>query len=480
MDMTPTSRPRHSTAHLPGVAPIISLGLTFALTALIGPSGAEAQSLRGSAASLDRQNAQARIHDFTYLQTPEQIRRFVENGFLVAVGPTADMNIHNVSFPYARPEVRVFLERLSSQYRAACGEKLVVTSLTRPRSHQPPNASSRSVHPTGMAVDLRRSGNANCRNWLESTLMNLEAQGVLEAIYERNPPHYHLAVYPQPYTRHLARITGQDNAMELALANGQQLDRSWVVHRVRRGETLSRIAARYDASTSRVRSENGIRGDRILVGQELRIPVYETVPAGAATVASSSTGGDGVGDAPPTGQEDASGPEEVASAASPPNSGSSASSHRVARGETLWAIARTYGVSEGELRRANGLSGSRILVGQELTLPGAARGPGSTEVAHTVASGETLWSIARRYGVSESQLRAANGINGSRILVGQSLVVPEGGSGSLPVQHTVRSGESLWAIANRHGTTVERLQQANQIQSNRVYPGQTLSVPTSD
>ncbi len=467
MTLLPT---RPSPAHLPFVAASVLALLVISF------ESADAQSLRGSAASLDRQNAQARAHAFTYLQTPQQVRDFVRNGYLVPVAPNRDMDIHNVSFPYTRPEVRVFLERLASQYRAACGEKLVVTSLTRPRSNQPPNASSRSVHPTGMAVDLRRSGRAACRQWLESTLMSLERQGVLEAIYERRPPHYHLAVYPQPYTQHLARLTGDANAMAAALGNGPQMESRWVTHRVRRGETLSTIATRYGASTTRLRSENGIRGDRILVGQELRIPVYEVV----TTVAS--------GESTPSDAEATGAGENVVAANSPehpPAAGATngeavtPATHTVARGETLWSIARRYGVREEALRRANGLSGSRILAGRELTLPAGIEGAELPETTHTVARGETLWTIARRYGVSEDRVRAANGIQGSRILIGQSLVIPGGSGGSLPVQHTVSRGESLWTIANRHGTTVEQIQTANQIGSSRVYPGQTLSVPVT-
>jgi hypothetical protein len=103
-----------------------------------------------------------------------------------------------VSFPYARPEVRTFLEQLGHAYRAACGEPLVVTSLVRPITRQPWNASPISVHPTGMAIDLRRSDRRGCRQYLESTLLALEAEGMIEAIRERWPAHYHVAVFPDP------------------------------------------------------------------------------------------------------------------------------------------------------------------------------------------------------------------------------------------------------------------------------------------
>ena len=127
---------------------------------------ASAQSLRGSRGALDLQTAQAVSHDFTYLGGAGQLRRFVAAGYLVPVDSNRDYWLKDVSFPVARPEVRLFIGRLASQYRRACGERLVVTSLTRPLSHQPRNASDRSVHPPGMALDLRRPA-GRCRRWLE-------------------------------------------------------------------------------------------------------------------------------------------------------------------------------------------------------------------------------------------------------------------------------------------------------------------------
>ena len=75
------------------------------------------QSLRGSSASLDRQNRQAREHDFTVLRDSAQLKRFVHLELLVPVQANNDFALKDVSFPYARPEVRLFIGRLSSQLR---------------------------------------------------------------------------------------------------------------------------------------------------------------------------------------------------------------------------------------------------------------------------------------------------------------------------------------------------------------------------
>jgi len=184
--------------------------------AILYAGDAGAQSLRGSRSSLDRQNREARSHDFTYLRGPLQLTRFVGAGLLVPVEGNADYSLADVSYEVARPEVRLFIERLSGQYRDACGVPLVVTSLTRPRSAQPRNASPRSVHPTGMALDLRRPATRACRRWLESTLLYLEKKRVLDATLERRPPHYHVAVFPDDYIAYVARMTGRDIADVMA------------------------------------------------------------------------------------------------------------------------------------------------------------------------------------------------------------------------------------------------------------------------
>lgn len=417
---------------LPSFAAVL-LTLWFGVTAA-APATLAAQTLRGSSASLDRQNEQARAHGFSYLRTPDQVRQFVAEGYLVPVHPNRDFDVHNVSFPYARPEVRLFVERLASQYRGACGDKLVVTSLTRPISNQPINASSRSVHPTGMAVDFRRSTNPRCRSWLESTLLSLESRGLLEVIHERNPPHYHVAVYPRQYAQHVTNLTGNGQVVTQVAADDPEIRTEWITHRVTRGETLTAIARRYDVSLSRVRAENEISGSRIIAGQNLRIPVPREVSAPATRVAESEGGLD----PDPTDQASAVdvGLDEGAARTEPNHEaqpggeegdgGRGVPAHRVTRGETLWGIARLYGVPESELRAANGISGSRITVGQELTVPGAALSEASSVVRHRVARGESLWVIARRHGTSVDEIRRQNGIGSTRIYAGQVLEVPVG------------------------------------------------------
>ena len=222
-------------------------------------------SLRGSAASLDEQNDQAERHDFTYVREAAQLRRFVGAGLLVPVRANGDYRLKDVSFPYARPEVSLFIERLSGQYRRACGRQLVITSLTRPLADQPRNASPRSVHPTGMALDVRRPTDPTCRAWLESTLLYLEERSVIEATLERAPPHYHVAVFAQDYASYVRMLEARPPSTGAAIPDSPR-------HIVRRRDTVWQIAKRYGTTPAAILQVNGLRSSLIHPGQVLKIP----------------------------------------------------------------------------------------------------------------------------------------------------------------------------------------------------------------
>lgn len=177
--------------------------LALAVCLLVAPAVLDARevevTLSGSRGSMLRQNGIARAEAYSFLRTPAQVRAYVERGHLVPL-PGSETYRVIAGYPFARPVVRAFIERLSANYMEACGEPLVVTSLTRPSTRQPRNASPLSVHPAGMAVDLRVSQRVSCRSWLMGELLQLEEAGVLDATLERNPPHFHVAVFPSPYS----------------------------------------------------------------------------------------------------------------------------------------------------------------------------------------------------------------------------------------------------------------------------------------
>jgi LysM repeat protein len=164
--------------------------------------------------------------------------------------------------------------------------------------------------------------------------------------------------------------------------------------------------------------------------------------------------------------------------------------HVVQRGETLYSIAVRYGTSVSALVQANGLRNANfIYVGQRLTIPGggASGGSGGSGV-HVVQRGETLYSIALRYGTSVSALVRANGLrNANFIYVGQRLIVSGGGGGSSRgggtapsggAVHVVQRGETLAGIALRYGTTAAAIAAANGLRNpNLIYVGQRLTIP---
>jgi hypothetical protein len=191
--------------------PLIALSLLSALAAPATAADVRTE-LRGSRASIRHQHEVAEELDLTFLRTPAQVREFVEKERLERVTPTADLEIAKVSFPYTRPIVKTFIERLAGQYRDATGFRLVVTSLTRPTSRQPRNASPYSVHPTGIAVDFRVPPTPAARAWLERTLLSLEERGLLDATRERRPPHYHVAIFPDEYEPYVNTLIAREVA----------------------------------------------------------------------------------------------------------------------------------------------------------------------------------------------------------------------------------------------------------------------------
>ena len=196
-------------------------------------------------------------------------------------------------------------------------------------------------------------------------------------------------------------------------------------YRVRWGDSLTVIARRFGTSVKAIQRLNDLPGTRIYSGQVLRIP--------------------GLGRA--SASQDGSTRKQSAGGASANFTASAPSHYRVRRGDSLGLIAGRFGTSVSALRRMNGLKGTRIYPGQVLKLPGSpqvAEGrPNSTRKGsakskqpappksarsqprvYRVRRGDSLITIARRFGASVSEIRRANGLKGSRILVGQVLKIP--------------------------------------------------------
>ena len=204
-------------------------------------------------------------------------------------------------------------------------------------------------------------------------------------------------------------------------------------YRVRRGDTLSKIARQFAVPVYKLKALNRLDGNVIHVGQKLRLQA--AAPARSASI--------------DDGDEE---PRE----------------YTVRRGDTLSKIALRFDVGLSFLRQLNKLKSDLIRPGQKLRL----RASRLEEAVHVVKEDETLTEIARRYRVSVSQLQRLNGLVGDRILIGQKLRLKDAAS----TVHIVERGDALWEIARAYGISVYRLKILNGLRSNRIYPGQKLKL----
>ncbi|WP_214884477.1 MULTISPECIES: LysM peptidoglycan-binding domain-containing protein [unclassified Exiguobacterium] len=158
--------------------------------------------------------------------------------------------------------------------------------------------------------------------------------------------------------------------------------------------------------------------------------------------------------------------------------------YTVKSGDTLYSIARTYGVTVSDLAAANNITNVNLIsVGQVLIIPGTTvTPPPTTTVKYTVKSGDTLYKIATIYNTTVAKIAAANKItNINLISVGQVLIIP--GTTVTPppsttVKYTVKSGDTLYKIATMYNTTVAKIAAANNITNvNLISVGQVLTIP---
>ena len=173
---------------------IRALLLSCALSPVLA-AGLSAQSLRGSQESVDHLYLVARASGLQFHATVRSARRAVAAGEFVPLSGNNDyVPKSSMSLPYATAEVRSYIEHLSAEYHSACGERLVVTSALRPMSRRPRNGSVKSVHPTGIAVDVRKPKRRLCRDWLRQLLRQHAREGPMGPTEESRPPHFHIVV----------------------------------------------------------------------------------------------------------------------------------------------------------------------------------------------------------------------------------------------------------------------------------------------
>ncbi len=313
-----------------------------------------------------------------------------------------------------------------------------------------------------------------------------ELAGVHEdSVQVRNPS---LVRWTTPPSRKSYLLRLPEGTRERFAKGYAKLDKSklvrWQHHKVKSGENLSVIAFRYGVTVSALQSANRLSNSRLRVGQDLMIPD----PSAAK----------GAAPAP--------------RAAAPRSSGSAPGRVVTVRaGDSYYSIARAYGCTVDELKRANGAGDNNLRVGQKLKLPAAAGAGSGQSNVYTVRKGDNLYSIAKSLGVSLNDLLEWNGLDSSSPIrpndkltwfpgrkggaapakapAARPAPAKEGAKGTQEkapaaaksgkandIWYTVRSGDTLWDISRRNNTTVDRLMEWNPGAKGGIKPGDRLKV----
>lgn len=146
----------------------------------------------------------------------------------------------------------------------------------------------------------------------------------------------------------------------------------------------------------------------------------------------------------------------------------------VKKGDSLWSIARANGLTVDELKSLNNLSSNVLHVGDTLLISSAeSTGDDGNDNYYVVKSGDTLWSIARKYNLSVNELKALNNLSSNGLSVGQRLIVGKESSND----YVVSAGDTLWAIARKFNVSVDDIKALNNLSSNNLSIGMTLKIP---
>jgi len=253
----------------------------------------------------------------------------------------------------------------------------------------------------------------------------------------------------------------------------------FLTHTVQNKETLPSIARRYNVDLNELAKINNISSNtRLRKGKELRIPVSAITEE--EVIASEVVN------------------EKVQS--KPKINTENFSKHTIQNGESLFSIARLYGMDVARLRKINNLNyGDKILVGQTLYVEGEPVNNSNQNISlnntknndakpfnHIVRKGETLSEIANKYGLTLKQIKKLNNLRTERIKVNQKLIVSNNNvaintKNSSKISksiHKVSNGETLSSIAQKYGVTENQLKEWNKdvVSGNTIFAGTTLKV----
>ena len=203
---------------------------------------------------------------------------------------------------------------------------------------------------------------------------------------------------------------------------------------VQKGDTLYSIANKLGTTVSELKKENNLTSNTLQIGEVLRIPTKEIY------------------------EEE----ENI---------------YIVKKGDSLYSIANKYNTTVEELKRINNLTSNILSIGQVLKLPSDKASDVENEentISYTVQKGDSLYSIARKYDTTIDRIKDLNNLTTNLLSIGQVLLIPT--DTNLETTYTVKKGDSLYSIAKKYNTTVDRLKQLNNLTSNLLSIGQILIV----
>lgn len=149
----------------------------------------------------------------------------------------------------------------------------------------------------------------------------------------------------------------------------------------------------------------------------------------------------------------------------------------VKKGDSLYSIARNNNMTVDKLKSLNNLTSNILSIGQKLIISMGSNVPNNVYV---VKKGDTLWSIANNFNVSVNDLKNANNKSNNSLSIGEQLIIPGKSTGEnvSTIIYTVKSGDNLYSIARRYNVTVNEIKSLNNLSSNLLSIGQKLSIPT--
>ena len=141
----------------------------------------------------------------------------------------------------------------------------------------------------------------------------------------------------------------------------------------------------------------------------------------------------------------------------------------------MYSIAQRYNITVDELKKQNQLSTNQLTIGQSLILPS------TSFVTYTVQKGDTLYKIASQYNTTVDILKKINNLSSNILSIGQKIKLPSTEIINIPASletYTVKSGDTLYSIAKKFDTTVDKIKSQNSLSADALTVGQVLKIPS--